>query len=163
MSLASGDQPDEANYRSLTLMTDLRTAAIAVVAPNVDPRTIRQVASRVPLGLVGQMDEPSTPNVPYVAPDPRAAGELIEHLVDLGHGSIAVLSLPQEASPTLERRGGCRSSCSSTPTRTPATRTWFEVRGHATSLIESAHAIQLSESIRLIDATAPAHDADIEP
>ena len=116
MSLASGDQPDEANYRSLMLMADLRTAGIAVVAPNVDPRTIRQVASRVPLVLVGQMGQPSNPGVPYVAPDPRAAEELIDHLVGLGHSSIAVFSLTQEASPTqwartswmrdeLERRG----------------------------------------------------------
>lgn len=62
------------------------------------------------------MGQPSNPGVPYVAPDPRAAEELIDHLVGLGHSSIAVLSLTQEASPTqwartswmrdeLERRG----------------------------------------------------------
>lgn len=116
MSLASGDQPDEANYRSLMLMADLRTAGIAVVAPNVDPRTIRQLASRVPVVLVGQMGQPSNPGVPYVAPDPQAAAELIDHLVGLGHRSIAMFSLTQDASPTqwartswmrseLERRG----------------------------------------------------------
>lgn len=100
MSLASGDQPDEANYRSLMLMADLRTAGIAVVAPNVDPRTIRQAASRVPLVLVGQMGQPSNPGVPYIAPDPRAAEELIDHLAALGHRSIAVFSLTQDAAPT---------------------------------------------------------------
>lgn len=100
MSLASGDQPDEANYRSLMLMADLRTAGIAVVAPNVDPRTIRQAASRVPLVLVGQMGQPSNPGVPYIAPDPSAAEELIAHLARLGHRAITLLSLTQDASPT---------------------------------------------------------------
>jgi LacI family transcriptional regulator len=116
MSLASGDQPDEANYRSLMLMADMRTAGIVVAAPNVDPRTIRQLASRVPLVLVGQMGQPSNPGVPWVAPDPRAAGALIDHVMGLGHRSIALLALSPEQSPTqwarvswmkdeLERRG----------------------------------------------------------
>ncbi|MFF1573952.1 LacI family DNA-binding transcriptional regulator [Leifsonia sp. NPDC058292] len=100
MSLASGDQPDEANLRSLNLMADLHTAGLAVAAPNVDPRTIRQVASRVPLVLVGQMGQPSNPGVPYIVPDPRAAGTLIDHVVSLGHRSIALLALSPEQSPT---------------------------------------------------------------
>lgn len=116
LSIASGDQPDEANYRSLMLMADLRTAGIAVVAPNVDPRTIRQAASRVPLVLVGQLGQPSNPGIPYVAADPHAAGSLIDHLADLGHCSVVVLSLTRSVSPVqwgrtswmreeLERRG----------------------------------------------------------
>ncbi|MFJ9893494.1 LacI family DNA-binding transcriptional regulator [Streptomyces sp. NPDC091280] len=100
MSLASGDQPDDANYRSLMLMADMHTAGIAVAAPNVDPRTIRQVASRVPLVLVSQMGQPSNPGVQYVAPDPRAAGALIDHIADLGHTSIALLAHSPEQSPT---------------------------------------------------------------
>ncbi|MEU6608820.1 LacI family DNA-binding transcriptional regulator [Streptomyces shenzhenensis] len=100
MSLASGDQPDDANYRSLMLMADMRTAGIVVAAPNVDPRTIRQVASRIPLVLVSQMGQPSNPGVPYVAPDPREGGTLIDHVAGLGHRSIALLSFSPEQSPT---------------------------------------------------------------
>ncbi|WP_226657904.1 LacI family DNA-binding transcriptional regulator [Leifsonia sp. LS1] len=100
MSLASGDQPDEANYRSLMLMADLHTAGIVVATPNVDPRTIRQVASRVPLVLASQMGQPSNPGVPFVAPDPRDGGHLIEHLAGLGHTAIAVLALPAQHAPT---------------------------------------------------------------
>jgi LacI family transcriptional regulator len=100
MSLASGDQPDEANYRSLMLMADMHTAGIVVAAPNVDARTIRQVASRVPLVLVGQMGQPSNPGVPYVAPDPRASTALIDHVVGLGHTAIALLALSMQQSPT---------------------------------------------------------------
>jgi DNA-binding LacI/PurR family transcriptional regulator len=100
MTLASGDQPDEANYRSLMLMADMRAAGIVVAAPNVDPRTIRQAASRVPLVLVGQMGQASNPGVPFVAPDPRAAQELIDHVLQLGHRSIALLALSPQTSPT---------------------------------------------------------------
>ncbi|MEU1259334.1 LacI family DNA-binding transcriptional regulator [Streptomyces chartreusis] len=100
MSLASGDQPDEANYRSLMLMADMRTAGIVVASPTVEPRTIRQVASRVPLVLVGQMGQPANPGVPYVAPDPREGRALIEHIVGLGHRSIALLAFAPEHSPT---------------------------------------------------------------
>ncbi|WP_236796671.1 LacI family DNA-binding transcriptional regulator [Amycolatopsis sp. GM8] len=100
MSLASGDKPDEANYRSLMLMADMRTAGIVVAAPTVDPRTIRQVASRVPLVLVGQMGQPANPGVPYVAPDPREGQTLIDHVVGLGHRSIALLAFSPEQSPT---------------------------------------------------------------
>lgn len=100
MSLSSGDQPDEANYRSLMLMADMHTAGIVVAAPNIDARTIRQVASRVPLVLVGQMGQPSNPDVPYIAPDPSAAASLIDHVVGLGHTSIALLALSMRQSPT---------------------------------------------------------------
>ncbi|MET4783167.1 LacI family DNA-binding transcriptional regulator [Glaciihabitans sp. UYNi722] len=100
LSIASDDQPDEANYRSLMLLADLRTAGIIVAAPTVDPRTIRKVASRIPLVLVGQMGQPSNPGVPYVAPDPREGAVLIEHLVGLGHQSIALIAYPPAHSPT---------------------------------------------------------------
>ncbi|WP_033288552.1 LacI family DNA-binding transcriptional regulator [Amycolatopsis jejuensis] len=100
MSLASGDQPDEANYRSLMLLADMRTAGIVVAAPTVDPRTIRQVASRVPLVLVGQMGQPANPGVPFVAPDPREAQALIDHVTGYGHRSIALLAYSPEQSPT---------------------------------------------------------------
>jgi DNA-binding LacI/PurR family transcriptional regulator len=116
MSLASGDKPDAANYRSLMLMADMRTAGIVVAAPNVDPSTIRQVASRVPLVLVGQMGQASNPGVSFIAPDPQASVELIDYVAGLGHTSIALLALSQQQSPTqwtritwmrneLERRG----------------------------------------------------------
>jgi LacI family transcriptional regulator len=82
------------------LMADMRTAGIVVAAPQVDPATIRQIASRVPLVLVGQMGQPSNPGVPYVAPDPRASVELIDHVAKLGHRSIALLALSRQQSPT---------------------------------------------------------------
>lgn len=100
LSLASNDQPEEANYRSLMLLADLRMTGIVVAAPTVDPHTIRKVASRVPLVLVGQMGQPSNPGVPYVAPDPRDGATLIEHVTGLGHRSIALLAVPPEISPT---------------------------------------------------------------
>ncbi|MFF0225449.1 LacI family DNA-binding transcriptional regulator [Streptomyces sp. NPDC004629] len=100
MSLASGDQPDEANYRSLMLMADMRSTGIVVAAPTVEPATIRQVASRVPLVLVGQMGQPSNPGVPYIAPDPQEGRALIDHVVGLGHRAIALLAFSPRQSPT---------------------------------------------------------------
>lgn len=136
MSLASGDQPDEANYRSLMLMADLRTAGIAVVAPNVDPRTIRQVASRVPLVLVGQMGQAANPGVPFVAPDPTAAKDLIDHLVSLGHKSIALFSLTAAASPTQW-------------TRTSWMREELEARGLLATFVLIDPEEELSEKVSL--------------
>lgn len=100
LSVASGDQPDEANYRSLMVLADLRTAGIVVAAPMVDPHTIRQVASRVPLVLAGQMGQPANPDVPFIAPDPSQGEVLIDHVTDLGHTSIALIAYPPERSPT---------------------------------------------------------------
>jgi LacI family transcriptional regulator len=100
LSVASGDQPDEANHRSLMLLAGLRTAGIVVATPTVYPQTIRQVASRVPLALVGQMGHPENPHVPFVAPDPAQGGVLLDHIINLGHTSIALITYPPEHSPT---------------------------------------------------------------
>jgi DNA-binding LacI/PurR family transcriptional regulator len=100
LTVASGDQPDEANYRSLMVLADLRTAGIVVAAPNVAPPTIRKIASRVPLVLVGQMGQAENPDVPSIAPDPNEGATLIDHLVALGHTAIALTTYPQERSPT---------------------------------------------------------------
>ncbi|OZM77839.1 hypothetical protein CFP66_34330 [Pseudonocardia sp. MH-G8] len=100
LSVSSDDRPDEANYRSLMVLADLRAAGIVVATPTVDPRTIRQIASRVPLVLVGQMGQPDNPDVPFVAPDPTRGEVLIDHIAGLGHESIALTANPPEHSPT---------------------------------------------------------------
>lgn len=100
LSVASDDRPIEANLPSLMVLADLRTAGIVIATPTLDPQTVRQVASRVPLVLVGQMGQPANPMVPFVAPDPAEGRTLIDHVVDLGHRSITLLAYPPERSPT---------------------------------------------------------------
>lgn len=100
LTVASEDRPDEANFRSLMVLADLRTAGIVVSTPTVDPQTIRKVAARVPLVLVGQMGQPSNPDVPFVAPDPAQGRIILDHVLDLGHREIALLAYPAERSPT---------------------------------------------------------------
>lgn len=100
LSVSSFDQPDDANYESLMVLAGLRAAGIVVASPVVDPLTIRRVAARVPLVLVGQMGQASNPDVPFVAPDPNDGVVLIEHVVALGHTSVALTAAPPEQSPT---------------------------------------------------------------
>lgn len=100
LTVASGDKPDESNYRSLMVLAGLRTAGIVVAVPTVDPQTIRQVAARVPLALVGQMGQPLNPEVPYVAPDPTQGEVIIDHVAALGHQSIALLAPSPLRAPT---------------------------------------------------------------
>lgn len=100
LTVASEDRPDEANFRSLMVLADLRTAGIVVSTPTVDPQTIRKVAARVPLVLVGQMGQPSNPDVPFVAPDPAQGKAILDHVLELGHREIALLAYPEERSPT---------------------------------------------------------------
>jgi DNA-binding LacI/PurR family transcriptional regulator len=100
LSVSSFDQPDDANYQSLMVLAGLRTAGIVVASPVVDPLTIRRVATRVPLVLVGQMGQASNPDVPFVAPDPNDGVVLIEHVAALGHTSVALTAVPPEQSPT---------------------------------------------------------------
>lgn len=100
MSVASSDQPDEANLRSLMVLAGIRTAGIVVAAPTVAPDSIRQVASRVPLVLVGQMGQSLNPRVPFVAPDPAQGKILIDHVAMLGHKSVALVAYPPERAPT---------------------------------------------------------------
>jgi len=100
LSVASGDQPDDANYQSLMVLVGLRTAGIVVATPVVDPQTIGRVAARVPVVLVGQMGQPDNPHVPFVAPDPDDGRVLTAHVADLGHQSVALTALLPEKSPT---------------------------------------------------------------
>jgi DNA-binding LacI/PurR family transcriptional regulator len=100
LSVSSFDQPDDANYQSLMVLAGLRTAGIVVASPVVDPLTIRRVATRVPLVLVGQMGQPTNPDVPFVAPDPSDGVVLTEHVLALGHTSVALTAAPPEQSPT---------------------------------------------------------------
>lgn len=44
------------------------------------------------------MGQPANPGVPYVAPDPQAAAEIIDHVVGLGHRKIDLLSLTRAVS-----------------------------------------------------------------
>ncbi|WP_410793217.1 LacI family DNA-binding transcriptional regulator [Kribbella sp. C-35] len=100
LSVSSFDQPDDANYQSLMVLAGLRAAGIVVASPVVDPLTIRRVAARVPLVLVGQMGQASNPDVPFVAPDPDDGVVLIEHVAALGHTSVALTAVLPEHSPT---------------------------------------------------------------
>ncbi|TCC32217.1 LacI family transcriptional regulator [Kribbella sindirgiensis] len=100
LSVSSFDQPDDANYQSLMVLAGLRAAGIVVASPVVDPLTIRRVAARVPLVLVGQMGQASNPDVPFVAPDPDDGVVLIEHVAALGHTSVALTAVAPEHSPT---------------------------------------------------------------
>lgn len=100
LSVSSFDQPDDANYQSLMVLAGLRAAGIVVASPVVDPLTIQRVAARVPLVLVGQMGQASNPDVPFVAPDPDDGVVLVEHVVALGHTSVALTAVSPEQSPT---------------------------------------------------------------
>lgn len=100
LSVVSGDQPDGANYQSLMVLADLRTAGIVVATPVIDPLTIGRVAARVPLVLVGQMGQPDNPDVPFVAPDPNDGQVLIKHVAAFGHTSVALTAFRPEQSPT---------------------------------------------------------------
>ncbi|MFC7622339.1 LacI family DNA-binding transcriptional regulator [Microlunatus sp. GCM10028923] len=100
LSVASGDQTDDANYQSLMVLVGLRTAGIVVATPVVDPLTIRRVAARVPLVLVGQIGQPDNPEVPFVAPDPKDGLVLVDQVLAHGHTSVALTAVPPEQSPT---------------------------------------------------------------
>lgn len=95
--------PRRSEQQALEALLDQRCEGIVLVGPGMSDARIEAVASEVPTVVVGR---PGTSHATGVLADDAAGMEaVVEHLVGLGHRSIAYVDGPRGSIATARRRG----------------------------------------------------------
>ncbi|HEX5994643.1 MAG TPA: LacI family DNA-binding transcriptional regulator [Jiangellales bacterium] len=90
--VAPADPAHAKGYRAIQALADRQADGVVAVSPMVDPEWLEDLATRLPLVMLGRHD--ASVNFDTVVGDDAVGARLaVEHLLDLGHRDIAHLTL----------------------------------------------------------------------
>ncbi|KAB7745485.1 LacI family DNA-binding transcriptional regulator [Nostocoides sp. F2B08] len=95
--------PRRSEQQALEALLDQRCEGIVLVGPGLSEARIDAVAREVPTVVVGRLGTSHSTGV--LADDATGMDAIVDHLVDLGHRSIAYVDGPRGSIATARRRG----------------------------------------------------------
>ncbi|QKJ20519.1 LacI family DNA-binding transcriptional regulator [Microbacterium hominis] len=102
LMIAPADPGPQEGARALEALLDRQVDGVVAVSPIVDQSSLERIARRTPVVMFGRHDESDFYDT-VAADDERGAGELMRHLLELGHTRITHLSIG-ELGGSVERR-----------------------------------------------------------
>src|SRR5262249_12650923 len=95
------DQAHVEGYRAFEALYDRQVDGILTISPMVDPAWLEDMSARVPVVQLGRHDDPANYDV-VRGDDELGTRAVMEHLLGLGHTSIAHLAQVDADSPARE-------------------------------------------------------------
>jgi LacI family transcriptional regulator len=93
--IAPADPAHADGYRAIQALADRQVDGVVAVSPMVDPEWLEDLGARLPLVMLGRHDRSRSYDT-IVGDDAAGARMAVEHLLGLGHRSIAHLTLYDE-------------------------------------------------------------------
>jgi LacI family transcriptional regulator len=89
--IAPADPAHAEGYRAIQALVDRQVDGVIAVSPLVDPEWLEALAATVPVVMIGRHDR-SVAYDTVVGDDEAGAGQVMRHLLDLGHKDIVHLT-----------------------------------------------------------------------